>query len=90
MNGKKVDIRSFQVQPGMIVSIKEKSRNHKQIVNALDSSNATVPDYLSLDREKFSGQMLSSPPQSKCHGRLKSISMKFVTFSPTHTSILEC
>jgi small subunit ribosomal protein S4 len=61
VNGKKVDIRSFQVQPGMVVSIKEKSRNHKQIIAALDSSNLTVPDYLVLDRENFSGQMLSAP-----------------------------
>lgn len=61
VNGKKVDIRSFQVQPGMVVSIKEKSRNHKQIIGALDSSSLTVPDYLTLDRENFSGQMLSAP-----------------------------
>ncbi len=61
VNGKKVDIRSFQVQPGMVVSIKEKSRNHKQIIAALDSSSLTVPDYLTLDRENFSGQMLSAP-----------------------------
>jgi small subunit ribosomal protein S4 len=61
VNGKKVDIRSFQVQPGMVVSIKEKSRDHKQIIAALDSSSLTVPDYLTLDRENFSGQMLSAP-----------------------------
>ncbi len=65
VNGKKVDIRSFQVQPGMVVSIKEKSRNHKQIVDTLDSSGLTVPDYLSLDRENFSGQMLSTPLQEQ-------------------------
>lgn len=65
VDGKKVDIRSFQVQPGMVVSIKEKSRNHKQILASLDSSGATVPDYLSLDRENFSGQMLSLPLQEQ-------------------------
>lgn len=65
VDGKKVDIRSFQVQPGMVVSIKEKSRNHKQIIASLDSSGATVPDYLSLDRENFSGQMLSFPLQEQ-------------------------
>lgn len=65
VNGKKVDIRSFQVQPGMVVSIKEKSRNHKQILAALDSSSLTVPDYLTLDRDNFSGQMLSTPLQEQ-------------------------
>lgn len=65
VNGKKVDIRSFQVQPGMVVSIKDKSRTHKQIVDTLDSSGLTVPDYLTLDREHFSGQMLSTPLQEQ-------------------------
>lgn len=60
VNGKKVDIRSFQVQPGMVISIKEKSRNVKAINEALESSR-DVPEYLTLDKTKYSGQLLATP-----------------------------
>lgn len=61
VDGKKVDRRSFQVKPGMVVSIKEKSRKHKQIVEAIDSSARTVPEYMSVDAPSFSGQLLARP-----------------------------
>lgn len=61
VDGKKVDIRSFQVRPGMVISVKEKSRKLKCVNDALDSALHTVPDYFSLDREHFSGQMMAAP-----------------------------
>ena len=65
VDGKKVDIRSFQVRPGMVISIKEKSRKIKAISEALESPAHTVPEYLSLDKEHFSGQMLAMPTQEQ-------------------------
>jgi small subunit ribosomal protein S4 len=61
VDGKKVDRRSFIVQPGMVISVKEKSRKIKAINESLDSSMRSVPEYLSLDREHFSGQLLVKP-----------------------------
>lgn len=61
VDGKKVDRRSFAVRPGMVISIKEKSRKSKQINDAIESSMRSVPDYLSLDKEHFSGQLLAKP-----------------------------
>jgi small subunit ribosomal protein S4 len=61
VNGKKVDRRSFQVKPGMVVSVKEKSRSMKAINAALDSPSRSVPEYLSFDRDHHSGQLLQSP-----------------------------
>ncbi len=61
VNGKKVDRRSFQVQPGMVVTIKEKSRTMKIINEAIDSPNRSVPDYLSFDKNHHSGQLLAHP-----------------------------
>jgi len=60
VNGKRVDIRSFLVKPGMKISIREKSRNMGQIQNALESGR-DVPDYLSLAADKFEGQMMAEP-----------------------------
>ncbi len=61
VDGKKVDRRSFIVRPGMVVSIKEKSRKIKIIDEALDSASREVPEYLSLDRTTYSGQLLAAP-----------------------------
>jgi len=61
VDGKKVDRRSFQVKPGMVVSIREKSRNMKAVVEAQDNPNRSVPEFLSHDKGNFSGQLLAKP-----------------------------
>jgi small subunit ribosomal protein S4 len=61
VNGKKVDRRSFQVRPEMIVSIKKSSQQIPIIKHSLDNASRAVPEYLSLDAEKLSGQLLISP-----------------------------
>lgn len=61
VDGNKVDIRSFIVRPGMTISIKEKSRKMKAVNEALDTSVRDVPDYLTLDRDNFSGQLMAKP-----------------------------
>ena len=61
VDGKKVDRRSFQVRPGMVISVKEKSRNMKSILGSLDNPSRTVPDYLSADSGNFGGQLLAMP-----------------------------
>lgn len=65
VDGKKVDRRSFQVKPGMVVSIKEKSRSMKIINEAMDSPHRSVPEYLSFDKAHHSGQLLSHPMQDQ-------------------------
>jgi small subunit ribosomal protein S4 len=61
VDGKKVDIRSYQVRPGQVISVKESSRKIKAIDNALDGTSRSVPDYLSQDRDHYSGQLLAMP-----------------------------
>ena len=61
VNNKKVDIRSFQVQPNMTVSVKEKSRKMKIIVEGMENTNRSVPEYLSVDQPNFSGVLLAVP-----------------------------
>lgn len=61
VDGKKVDRRSFQVKPGMVVSIREKSRGMKIINEGIDSPNRSVPEYLSFDKAHYSGQLLAQP-----------------------------
>lgn len=61
VDGKKVDRRSFQVRPGMVITVKEKSRKLKAVQDALDNPSRTVPDYLSSDKDNFGGQLLAMP-----------------------------
>lgn len=61
VNGKKVDRRSFIVEPGMVISVKEKSRQMKAIVESLDGASRSVPEYLTFDRNQFSGQLVARP-----------------------------
>lgn len=60
VNGKKVDIRSFQVKPGMVISIRPKSLNVKSINDAMNLSRP-IPDYFQYDASKLSGQLLATP-----------------------------
>lgn len=65
VDGKKVDRRSFQVRPGMVISVKEKSRTMKSIKEALDSPSHNVPEYLTLNRDNFSGELTVLPIQEQ-------------------------
>ncbi len=60
VNGKKVDIPSYLVKPGEVISIKEKSRGSEKIKNVLDStSSRAVPKWLDLDRNTLAGKVIS-------------------------------
>lgn len=61
VNGKKVDRRSFFVRPGMVVSVKPKSQAVPVIKQSISNLAQTVPDYLSLEEEKFSGRLMAPP-----------------------------
>lgn len=65
VNGKKVDRRSFLVEQGMTVSVREKSRNMKLVAESIESPMRTVPDYLKLDKDTFSGQLIAEPLQEQ-------------------------
>lgn len=61
VDGKKVDRRSFQVRPGMVVSVKTPSRQMKIILQAQENASRDIPEYYSLGEDKFSGTLVSSP-----------------------------
>lgn len=64
VNGKKVDARSFQVKPGMVVSIKPKSQQMPLVKQAIES-NRDLPEYLSSDPTQFKGQMEVYPAEDQ-------------------------
>ncbi len=61
VDGKKVDIRSYQVKEGMVISVAEKGRQNALIKEALERSSVNVPEYLSLDGPGMNGKLLVLP-----------------------------
>ncbi len=61
VNGKKVDRRSFLVKPGMTVSVRPKSQNMPLVKESIIAGGRDVPEYLTVDPAKFSGELGSIP-----------------------------
>ncbi|MEM8628613.1 MAG: 30S ribosomal protein S4 [Chlamydiota bacterium] len=60
VNGKKVDRRSFQVKPGMTISVKKSSQNVKAIQVAVQNTSLDLPEYLDLS-DQFTGTLQEVP-----------------------------
>jgi small subunit ribosomal protein S4 len=64
VNGKKVDIPSFEVSVGDVVKVrdnKKKSGYMTTLSAVLAKSNANTPEWVSLDSKELSGKVLSTP-----------------------------
>ena len=62
VNNEKVNIPSFQVKPGDVISIHDKSQKIPTIINSLEMVGSRgVPSWLELDGSKFSGKVLALP-----------------------------
>ncbi len=64
VDGKKVDIPSFQVKPDQVVSIKEKSRRMDCFQIALDTA-PNCPPYVERNKKNFSAKFLYNPPREE-------------------------
>ncbi|MAU41808.1 MAG: 30S ribosomal protein S4 [Kordiimonas sp.] len=49
VNGKKVNIPSYQVKPGDVVEVREKSRQIPLVLEALESAERDLPEYITAD-----------------------------------------
>lgn len=63
VDGKKVDRPSFQVKPGMVVSVRERSRKIPMIAEGAATLSAMMPEYLEREGESFEGRMTAVPNQ---------------------------
>ncbi len=62
VNGKKVNIPSFQVKVGDIIEVKEKSRSVEIITRALEAvARRGVPQWIELENEAFKATVKSFP-----------------------------
>lgn len=62
VNGKKVDIPSFQVKPGTVITLKEKSRKNPLVLQNLEGATRRgVPGWLELNKAAFQGSVKTAP-----------------------------
>lgn len=62
VNGRKVNIPSFQVQVNQSIAVRESSRQSPVILSALEfASHQGLPTWLELNREQLSGRVLALP-----------------------------
>ncbi|AEH54059.1 MULTISPECIES: 30S ribosomal protein S4 [Heyndrickxia] len=64
VDGKRVDIPSYRVEPGQTIGVREKSRNLDVIKEAIETTTF-VPDYLSFDADKLEGTYSRLPERSE-------------------------
>lgn len=62
VNGKSVNIPSYIVKPGDVVSVREKSRQKSRVVSALEGLDKRgVPEWLEVDKANFSAKVKTPP-----------------------------
>ncbi len=59
VNGRRVNIASYRVKAGDVVSVIENSKNIELIKTAIEEK--TVPAWLELDKANFAGKVLQNP-----------------------------
>jgi small subunit ribosomal protein S4 len=65
VNGRKVNIPSYIVRVGDVISVKEKSRQVTRVLSAMESvQRRGLPDWVELDRETYSGRIKLLPTRS--------------------------
>jgi small subunit ribosomal protein S4 len=61
VNGKRVNIASYVVKPGDVVEVREKARNLALVLEALQSGERDVPDYIEIDPKAMTSKFLRTP-----------------------------
>ena len=69
VNGKRVDIPSYQVKPGDIISVRESSMNHPVIKECLENTTNRVA-FVTFDDKKMSGTYVRYPEREELNAEI--------------------
>jgi len=61
VNGKRVNIASYRVKPEDVVEVRERSRNMALVLEALQSPERDVPEYIELDAKAMKARFIRLP-----------------------------
>lgn len=66
VNGKRVDIASYLLKAGDVVSVCEKSRGSEKIKAVIEANGARpVPEWIDVDREKLTAKVIALPTREQ-------------------------
>ena len=66
VNGRKVDVSSFNVKAGDAITVKDKPQSRRLAAKNLELTQITpVPDWLTVDKEQFSGKVSRIPTRDE-------------------------
>ncbi|MGB0669885.1 MAG: 30S ribosomal protein S4, partial [Rhodospirillales bacterium] len=61
VNGKRVNIASYRVQDGDEIEIRDRSKGMALILEAVESTERDVPEYITVDPKKLKGSFVRTP-----------------------------
>ena len=61
VNGKKVNIPSYRCREGDVIEVREKSRTMALVLEALESAERDIPEYISLDPSAMKATFVRTP-----------------------------
>lgn len=64
VDGKRVDIPSYEVQPGQVISLRERSKNLQIVKDALEAVIGRAP-FVSFDEDKMEGTLVRLPERDE-------------------------
>ena len=71
VNGKKVDIPSYQVRQGDVVTIKERSKDTFAVQHAIDTIDRSAPEWIDVDIDKRAATVSLIPSREQIDTEIK-------------------
>ena len=71
VDGDVVNIPSYQVKPGQVIGVREKSKSLEVITSSVSSSSAHKYSWLEWDNHSLSGKFLNAPERSEIPENIK-------------------
>jgi len=65
VNGKKVDIPSYAVRGGDVITVKERSRNLTILVHAIETGDSSTPEWITVDQDSRTISIVDVPNRSQ-------------------------
>lgn len=61
VNGRRVNIASYQVREGDVIEIAERSKNHPHMLESVQHPERDIPEYLTFDNRALKAQFVRQP-----------------------------
>jgi len=71
VNGNVLNIPSYHVKPGDVISIREKSKSLEVVTSSLSSSRVSKYTWIEFEKEKLAGKLLNVPERSEIPENIK-------------------